>query len=63
MPFGMNPAFDQLHDLMSSILVFPGRQDADIAHRAHRDSLSSFVGSPRLSHLHEAATRTIANGQ
>ncbi|KAJ7577964.1 sulfate transporter family-domain-containing protein [Mycena floridula] len=38
--------------------VFPGRQDADIS---DQQSLSSVVASPRLSHLHEAGFRTIAN--
>ena len=39
------------------VVVLPGRQDADIACQA------SLFGSPRLSHLHDAGNRTIANGK
>jgi sulfate permease, SulP family len=37
--------------------ALPGRQDTDIAFQ------HSLASSPRRSHLHDAATRTIANGQ
>lgn len=38
-------------------LALPGRQDTDIAFQ------HSLASSPRRSHLQDAATRTIANGQ